>query len=411
MVFSMVACAQEAPAAEAPAAAPAAKEEAPAAKEEAPAEEAAAFKLGVILVHDENSGYDMAHIEGIEAAKKALGISDEQVVYKYNTPEDEKCYDAAIDLVEQGCTLIISNSYGHQSHMMTAARENPDVHFIASTGDTAALEGLDNVGNIFPGTYQSRYVSGVVAGMKLKALMDEGKVSDPYVGYVGAFPYAEVVSGYTAFFLGIRSIVPEAHMDVQYTNSWYDPTGEAEAANALMARGCVIIGQHADSTGAPSAVQAALESGKVAYSVGYNIDMLSVAPDAALTSAQNNWGALYTPIIDMFMKGEEMPVDFSLGYADDAVMISKIANAPEGTEAKAEEVVAALKDGSLEVFDCANFTVGGAEVTTFTALDTDGDWVNDSGEAIENGIFKESVLRSAPYFALRIDGITELNAG
>jgi len=246
--------------------------------------------------------------------------------------------------------------------------------------------------------------------MKLKELMDAGTISDPYVGYVGAFPYAEVVSGYTAFFLGIQSIVPEAHMDVQYTNSWYDPIAEAEAANALMSKGCVIIGQHADSTGAPSAVQAQVDAGKTVYSIGYNVSMLAVAPTAALTSAQNNWAALYTPLIDMFLKGEEMPVDFSLGYADDAVMISELGEScAPGTAEKVDEVVAALKDGSLQVFDTSKFTVGGEVVTTCFGLDADGDWVNDTGEAIVDGVFQESVLRSAPYFALRIDGITELN--
>ena len=412
MVFSLAACAQ-APAVDAPAV-DEPKTEEPVVDEpkteEPTTEEPVALKIGVILVHDENSGYDMAHIEGVEAAKKALGLSDDQIVYKYNIPEDEKCYDTAIDLVEQGCNLIFSDSYGHQAFMMQAAREVPDVTFIACTGDTAALEeDLDNVGNVFPYTFQSRYVSGVVAGMKLKELMDAGSVTDPYIGYVGAYPYAEVVSGYTAFFLGIQSIVPEAHMDVQYTNSWYDPTAEAEAANALIARGCVIIGQHADSTGAPSAVQAAQDGGKVVYSVGYNIDMLSVAPTAALTSAQNNWGALYTPLIEMALKGEKLPVDLSLGYANDAVMISPIGNCPEGTQEKVDEVIAGLKDGSLEVFDCATFTVNGEHPTTYTALDTDGDFVPDTGEAIDNGIFHESTLRSAPYFAMRIDGITELN--
>jgi basic membrane protein A len=282
------------------------------------------LKVGVILVHDENSGYDMAHIEGIRSAMSALNLKENQVVFKYNIPEDETCYDTAVDLAEQGCQLIISDSYGHQSHMMAAAAEYPDVMFVAATGDTAALEPMTNVANLFPYTFQSRYVSGVVAGMKLKELMDAGTVTDPHIGYVGAYPYAEVVSGYTAFFLGIRSIVPEAYMDVQYTNSWYDPVAEAEAANSLMSKGCVIIGQHADSTGAPSAVQAALDSGKVAYSVGYNIDMLSVAPKAALTSAQNNWGALYTPTIKRMITGEAMPADFSIGYTDDAVMISKL---------------------------------------------------------------------------------------
>ncbi len=239
--------------------------------------------------------------------------------------------------------------------------------------------------------------------------MDEGKVTDPYIGYVGAYPYAEVVSGYTGFFLGIRSIVPEAHMDVLYTNSWYDPKAEGEAANALMARGCVIVGQHADSTGAPSAIQAAKNSGKVVYSVGYNISMLSVAPTAALTSAQNRWGALYTHLIDLAIKGEQMPTDYSIGYTDEAVQISELG--PEvaaGTAEKVDEVIAAIKDGSLKIFDTKNYTVNGETITTFLGLDSDGDWAGDTGEAIVDGIFEESVLISAPYFSLRIDGITEL---
>jgi len=368
------------------------------------------LKVGVILIHDENSGYDLAHIDGIKSAMATLGLKDEQVIFKYNIPEDETCFDTAVDLAEQGCQIIISDSFGHQSHMMAAAAEYPDVFFVASTGDTAALENLPNVANMFPFTFQSRFVSGVVAGMKLKELMDAGKATDPYIGYVGAYPYAEVVSGYTAFFLGIRSIVPEAHMDVQYTNSWYDPIAEAEAANALMSKGCVIIGQHADSTGAPSAVQAAKDGGKEVYSVGYNIDMLSVAPTAALTSAQNNWGALYTPFLSKMISGEAMPTDFALGYADDAVMISKLVECCDaGSAEKVEEVIAALKDGSLQVFDTATFTVGGAPVTTYAWQDTDGDWVGDSGEAIVDGAFLESTFRSAPYFGLRIDGIKELN--
>ncbi len=367
------------------------------------------FKVGLILVHDENSGYDMAHIDGMKAAQQALGLRDDQIIYKYNIPETEACYDNAVDLAEQGCKLIISNSYGHQSYMMQAAAEYPEITFVAATGDTAWKEPVDNVANFFPHTYESRYVSGVVAGMKLKELLDNGKAKDPYVCYVGAYPYAEVVSGYTGFFLGVRSIVPDAHMDVQYTNSWYDPKAEAEAANALIARGCVIIGQHADSTGAPSAIQAAKDSGKTVYSVGYNIDMLAVAPTAALTSAQNRWGALYTPTIEKAMKGEKIPTDFSVGYANDAVQISPLGpEVAEGTQEAVDKAIAGIIDGSLNIFDTANFTVGGEKITTFLALDTDGDWAGDEGEAIENGIFMESKLISAPYFSLCIDGITEL---
>ena len=384
-------------------------------------EPASDVKIGLICVHDENSGYDAAHIDGLKTACAALGIPDSQIIMKYNIPEDETCYDTAVDLAEEGCGIIFSDSYGHQSHMQQAAEEYPDVTFVACTGDLAASSGLDNYKNMFPYTYESRYVSGVVAGMKLKELMDAGTVTDPYVGYVGAFPYAEVVCGYTAFLLGIQSIVPEAHMDVQYTNSWYDPTAEGEAANALMSRGCVIIGQHADSTGAPSAVQAAVDAGTVAYSVGYNIDMLSVAPTAALTSAQNNWSVLYQHMLEKLIAGEEVPADFACGYADGAVMISTLGEScAEGTQEAVDAAWAGIKDGSLKVFDTSKFTCqpstdgsyevdADGHVTSAFGLDTNGDWVNDAGEAIEDGAFVESVLRSAPYFALRIDGITELN--
>ena len=312
-----------------------------AAEEEAPVEEGtteesteSALKVGMICVHDTNSGYDVAHIDGLTAACEELGIDvASQVIFKYNVPEDETCADTAVDLAEQGCNLIISNSYGHQLYMQEAAGEYPEVTFVASTGDTAAPSGLDNFKNIFPYTYESRYVSGIVAGMKLKELMDAGEVTDPYIGYVGAFPYAEVVSGYIAFFLGIQSIVPEAHMDVQYTNSWYDPVAEGEAANMLMSKGCVIIGQHADSTGAPSAVQAALEGGTTAFSVGYNIDMLAVAPDAALTSAPNVWAVLYQATIEAFQAGD-VPTDFACGVAAGAQQISPLGPmCAEGTQA------------------------------------------------------------------------------
>lgn len=375
-------------------------------------------KIGLICVHDINSGYDAAHIEGLTAACEALGIDiNSQVVFKYNIPEDETCYDTAVDLAEEGCSIIFSDSYGHQTYMLQAASEFDDVTFVACTGDQAGVAGLDNFKNIFPYTYESRYVSGVVAGMKLKELLDAGTVTDPYVGYVGAFPYAEVVCGYTAFLLGIQSIVPEAHMDVQYTNSWYDPVAEGEVANALMARGCVIIGQHADSTGAPSAVQAAVDGGKVAYSVGYNIDMLSVAPTAALTSAQNNWSVLYKATLEKFMAGEEVPADYSTGIKDDAVMISTLGEScAEGTQEAVDAAWASIKDGSLKVFDTSKFTVGGKTVDSyevnFSIIDFGTGatiYEGPTENVIADGAFQESVYRSAPYFDLRVDGITELN--
>lgn len=383
---------------------------APASGGETAAPAAGALKVGVVLVGDENEGYTFAHIDGIRKAAAASGLSDSDLVWFYNIPESEECYDKCIECVEQGCNLVITNSYGHQSYCQQAAEENPDVQFVAMTGDTALKSGLANFHNAFNMTFESRYVSGIVAGMKLKEMMDAGLVSDPYIGYVGAFPYAEVVSGYTGFFLGIRSIVPDAHMDVQYTNSWFNIQDEGKAAEALMARGCCIIGQHADSTGAPKAVQTAKDNGKAVYSIGYNIDMLAAAPTAALTSSSNDWSVFYTEAFKTMQEGGALPTDWAKGYEAGAVYITPLG--PEVAEGTAEAVKAAedaIKAGTLHVFDTKTFTVGGAEVTSAFTFDSDGDWTNDTNEGIVDGYYHESEYISAPSFGLRIDGITELN--
>ena len=396
---------------------------------EGTAEPAAAsdFKVGVILLHDESIGYDYAHIQGIQAACEALGISADQVTYKYNIGEDEACYDAAVDLVDAGCNVVISDSYGHQSYMTLAASENPDVTFLIATGDTAGVDGLDNTRNFFTHTYESRFVSGVVAGMKLAEMIESDVLTDSNydadgnvkLGYVGAYPYAEVVSGYTAFYLGVKSIVDNVAMSVSYTNAWADATAEQQAAEALLASGCCIISQHADSTGGPAAIEAAVATGAVCYYVGYNIDMLSVAPTAILTSAQNNWSVYYTYALGLAMEGKssEIAVDWSAGYAEDANMISALgASCAAGTAEKVAEVEAGIADGSLQVFDAATFTVGGENISTYTfnssTMNSDYSAVLYEGqdyECIVNGAFEESTFRSAPYFDLRIDGITELS--
>ncbi len=378
------------------------------------------LKIGMVCIGDDNSGYDIAHLTGLKTAMETLGIPAENMIPKYNVSESEQAADACYDLAENGCQIIFTDSYGHQSYTQQVASEYPEIQFCAMTGDTANLSGLSNLANAFNHTFESRYVSGVVAGMKLAELIENGELSDENfdadgnakIGYVGAFNFAEVVSGYTAFFLGIRSVVENVHMDVRYTNSWYDPIAEAAAADALMADGCVIISQHADSTGAPSAVQAYAEAGHTVFCVGYNIDMQSVAPDTALTSAGNDWSKFYTFALQCMIDGEDIPHDWSAGYSEEANFIFPLNPiCAEGTAEKVAEVEAALADGSLQVFDCSTFTVEGEHPTSFLAIDVDGDFVGDEGEAIRDGVFYESdpELRSAPYFSLRIDGITELS--
>lgn len=384
------------------------------------------FKIGVILIGDEGEGYTKAHMDGIKAAVAALGLNESQILWRKSVPETADCSNAAEDLVDKGCGLVISNSFGHQNYMQEVAEKHSDVTFIAMTGNYAAISGIPNFCNAFTKIYESRYVSGVVAGMKIKQLIEEEKLKDDNydadgnvkVGYVGAYPYEEVVSGYTAFYLGIKSVVSNVVMDVQYTSEWFHYDYEQSAASLLINKGCVIIGQHADSEGAPGACEKALKDGKVVYSVGYNVDMLTNAPTAALTSATNNWKVYYQYAIKKVMDGEKLDQNWAKGYSDGAVDITKLGTSvAPGTQEAVDAAVKGIKDGTIKVFDTNNFTVGGEKVTSNIV---DLSYINfatgevvfegQKVETVVDGAVVESHFRSAPYFSLRIDGITELNA-
>lgn len=363
------------------------------------------IKIGLICIGDENEGYTANHINGLRAACAELGISEDQIIYKYNTPETEAAYEAAVDLAEQGCDIIIANSFGQETYLWLAAEEYPEIEFCHATGTGAASTGLDNTHNFFASIYEARYVAGVVAGMKLNELIDEGAFTaeEAKIGYVGAYPFEEVKSGYTAFYLGARSVCPTVTMEVKFTNSWGDLALEKEAAEALIANNCKLISQHADTTGAPSACEV-----MGVPCVGYNISMIPAAPTTALTSAAINWGAYFKFALENVLAGTPFAADWCQGYVDGAVYITELNEnmvAP-GTAEKVAEVEAALKAGTLHVFDTATFTVNGETVTSCAGFDTDGDYVADYGEAIVDGYFAESTLRSAPYFGLDIDGIT-----
>ncbi|MBC7960101.1 MAG: BMP family ABC transporter substrate-binding protein, partial [Vallitaleaceae bacterium] len=325
-------------------------------------------------------------------------------IEKTHVGEDEACYDAAVDLAEQGCNIIFANSFGHESYMLQAAAEFPEVQFCHATGYQAASAGLPNIHNYFTAIYESRYVSGVVAGLKLNEMIAAGTITPDAakMGYVGAFPYGEVVSGYTSFYLGAKSVCPTVTMEVQYTNSWADMSGENEVATSLIADGCVLISQHADTTGAPTACET-----EGVPCVGYNVDMISVAPTTALTSATINWAPYYTYAVKSLVDGTAIAIDWCQGYKDDAVAISTLNDAAiaEGTKDKVAEIEAALKEGTLKVFDTTTFTVGGK---TIESLITDNADFAKYSAFVADGYFHESEVISAPAFDLRIDGITEL---
>ena len=350
------------------------------------------MKIGFICIGDENSGYDANFLRGASEAMEALGLNADQLIVKYNILENQDAYDAAVDLAEAGCSYIFADSFGHEDYIKLVAEEYPEIQFSHATGYQAASSGLENLHNCFASIYEARYVAGIVAGMKLNEMIEAGKFTaeQAKVGYVGAFPYAEVVSGYTSFFLGMRSVCPSVTMTVKYTNNWGDFALEKEAAEALIAQGCVLIRQHADTTGAPTACEAA-----GVPCVGYNIDMTAVAPTTALVSSRINWAPYLTMAIQAVMNGENFDTDWCQGYADGAVAITALNEAAvaEGTAEAVEAAEAALAAGELHVFDASTFTVGGEA---------------PESEHIYDGYFHESETASAPYFDLRIDGIEEL---
>lgn len=363
------------------------------------------IKVGIIYIGDENEGYTAAHMAGIKEMMKNLGLSKDQVIEKTNIKEDQSCYDAAVDLAGQGCNIIIGNSFGHEDYIIQAAKEYPDIQFIHDTGFKAKSSGLPNMHNAFNAIYESRYVAGVVAGLKLNEMIDSGKIKkdQALIGYVGAYPYAEVVSGYTSFYLGAKSVCPTAKMEVQYTNSWADMAGEKEVATQLMAKGAVLISQHADTTGAPTACES-----KGVPCVGYNVDMTSVAPNAALTSAAMDWGPFYTYAVKCVIDGTPIDTDWCKGLNDGAVLITPINDkvVAKGTADKVKEVEDAIKAGTLHVFDTKTFTIGGKSIEDL--IKSDAKNYGKYADYVKDGYFHESEIISAPAFDLRIDGITEL---
>ena len=366
------------------------------------------FKLGVICLHDEDSTYDLNFINGVKEAQKALGLTDEQVIIKRNIPESNACYEAARDLVDEGCDVIFANSFGHETHILKAAKEFTDVEFCHATGTMAHTEKLDNFHNAFASIYEGRYLAGVAAGMKLNQMIADGKITadQAKMGYVGAFTYAEVISGYTSFYLGAKSVCPSVTMEVQFTGSWYDETAERNTANALINSGCVLISQHADSMGAPSACE-----DKKIPNVSYNGSTLEHCPNTFIVSSRINWAPYFEYICKQAMEDKAIDTDWTGTIATGSVVLTDVNTnvAAPGTVEALAKVQEELKNGTRHVFDTKNFTVEGKTLTSYKAdVDTDAAYEKDT-EVIENGVFYESKHRSAPYFDIQIDGIKLLN--
>lgn len=367
------------------------------------------IKVGLICLHGDASTYDKNFIDAFKEACANKGLTEDNYTIVTDIAEGTACYDQAADLAET-CDLIFADSFGHEPYMIQAAKEFPEVEFCHATGVKAHTEGIANYHNAFASIYEGRYLAGVAAGMKLVELYgdEEGKVSDENakIGYVGAWPYAEVISGYTSFYLGVKSIVENVTMEVRYTNSWYDETAEKTTALALIDNGCKLISQHADSWGAPTACEE-----RNIPNVSYNGSTAEKCPNTFIVASRINWAPYFEYIIDCVMKGEKIDTDWTGTLETGSVEITAVGTAAaEGTQAKLDEVKAKLIDGSLKVFDCATFTVDNKALTSYEAdVDDAGDFVPET-EVIETigdiTFVNESAKRSAPYFNIIIDGIT-----
>jgi len=370
---------------------------------------AAKVKVGFITLHDENSTYDKNFIDAAKEACANLGlVENEDYFIKTNVGETEQCAEVAADLVDAGCNIIFADSFGHEPYMIEVAKANPEVQFCHSTGTRAHTEGLANYHNAFASIYEGRYLAGIAAGLKLNAMIDAGdiKAEEAKMGYVGAFTYAEVVSGYTSFYLGAKSVCPTVTMDVTFTGSWYDETLEKEGAEKLIQGGCKLISQHADSLGAPTACENA-----GVPNVSYNGSTQAACPNTYIISSRINWAPYYEYAIKAVMNGTAIDADWTGTLATNSVVLTDL-NTTVAAEGTAEAIAAAtekLEKGEIHVFDCSTFTVKGETLTSYQAdVNADSDNTPDT-EVVHDGYFAESEKRSAPYFDLEIDGINRLD--
>ena len=363
------------------------------------------IKAGLICLHDENSTYDANFINGFKSACESIGVSYEIVT---NVPEGQECTEKALDLIDKGCNYIFADSFGHEDYLKEVAKDYPDVVFCHATGTQAHTSGLDNFHNAFATIFEGRYLAGIAAGMKLNEMIANGDITaeQAIMGYVGAYPYAEVKSGYTSFYLGAKSVCPTVTMKVTFTSSWYDETAEKEGAKNLINAGCVLISQHADSMGAPSACE---DAG--VPNVSYNGSTASSCPNTFIISSKIDWAPYFSYCFTQLVAGEPIATDYTGTIATGSVVLTELGSAAApGTQEAIDAAKAKLNKGEIKVFDTNNFTVGGQKLTSYMAdVDSDANFTPDT-EVIVDGYFNESGdgLRSAPFFDIDIDGISML---
>ena len=329
--------------------APASSEAAPASSEAASSEAAGLFapvskdeiKIGVIHISDpaEGSGYTYTHDQGIVGMQQNLGLRDDQIIRKIKVEDNDATAieTAMLECIEEGCNIIFATSWGYMDTCEALAEEYPDVIFSHGTGYKS---NGSNFNNYFGRIYQARYLSGIAAGLKTESNK---------IGYVAAWgpENGEVTSGCDAFAMGAYSVNPDCQVIVKTTNSWFDPEGEKQAAEALIAEGCDVIGQHCDT---PNPQLAAEEAG--VWGVGYNSDMRKDAPKAVLTSAVWNWSAYYTWAVENVINGTWTGENYYGGLAEGFVDITELSDlCADGTAEAIEEARKKIVSGEWDVFE------------------------------------------------------------
>ena len=368
------------------------------------------YTVGMVCIGNEEMAYDRNFYHAADAAKEILagkGINIEWK-YTYDHPEGDPVAEDCIEFAEDGAIAVFLNSYGMENAMLSVAADYPDTVFAALTNEGSKSDDLDNTVNAFPSIYEGRYLAGVAAGMKLNEMIDNGEITEDeaVLGYVGAYTYAEVVSGYTAFYLGAKSVCDSATMLVEFIGSWGDPTIKTTTTQDLIDRGAVVVSQHSDSTTPATTCQ---QNG--VYHIGYNIAMDDVAPEASIVSSKIDWTNYFVYVIETLVNGGTVDQDYmGHGLKDGDVVLTAVNEniAADGTDEAIETAANAIKDGSLHVFDTSKFTVDGQTVTE-AMIDMDADFTPDNTNAISDGYYHESFYKSAPAFDLRIDGITLVN--
>ncbi len=370
-------------------------------------------KVGFVVINDEaDQGYTMNFLDSMD---KAVSLLEDdgyrvEIVAKKGVTESDSAREANDELASDGCEIIFNNSYGFEPYMLSVADAHPDTLFVSITNSEGQSDRRDNTYNAFAAIYDGRYLTGVAAGMKLNELIREGRIKEDeaVVGYVATYALGEVVSGMTAYYLGVRSVCPEATMLVFFVDAWSDMTLEEAAANSLIDSGAVIISQHSDTTAPALTAQK-----KGVFHTGYNADMTAVAPLSSIISCRIDWTGYFYTFIRNYLDGVENPSDWTGTLENGDVVLTPLNEsiAAPGTREALEKVKEVLVNGTLHVFDTSSFTVNGEVLTHMYALDTDGDYVPDSGETVWDGVFHESYpeYQSSPYFREVIDGITWLN--